>query len=626
MITDSAVLAPPATGLSAARTTLTAPPAAPGSRSPRLAGLDGLRALAVLAVVFYHFFPDAVPGGFLGVDVFFVISGFLITGLLVSEHSRTGRVDLRRFWQRRLKRLVPPLVPVILVGCAAAFALGGDVLMGLGAQLLGAVTFGYNWVSLAGDVSYFTADQPELFRNLWSLAVEEQFYLLWPLALLLLLRIRRGRVRLALILGFATLSAAWMAVLVTPGADPTRAYYGSDSHSFGLLFGAALALLLRRAAGSRNELPRLRPWLGGAALALLFAALWALPSDSLATYRGGLVAVSLLTAVVIWAAVRGGRFGHALDVAPLRYLGERSYGIYLWHWPILVLMQLAWPPSLTSDVPIALVTATLTLLAAAVSYRYVEVPIRDRGLREFAARFGYLGGRSVIARTGRALALALALFLSTATVAALLNAPATTTAQQEIARGQAALESAERRAAVIAARVAAGRAAAPPALLPGGESITAVGDSVMLASAAELHATFPGISIDAAVSRGMQPAAEILTAAAAAGTLRPVVIVGLGTNGPVTDGELRAIETAIGPDRQLILMNAFADRDWTPGVNTLLATYSTAQRAVVLADWHTAIAPRMDLLAQDRIHPGPLGGQIYADTISQALLDLAAGG
>ncbi|MFO7689298.1 MAG: acyltransferase family protein, partial [Cryobacterium sp.] len=605
MTTDSVLLAPPA-ALTAPQTVATVPGQA--SRSPRLAGLDGLRALAVLAVVLYHFFPEAIPGGFLGVDVFFVISGFLITGLLVSEHARTGRVDLRRFWQRRLKRLVPPLVPVILLGCAGAFVLGGDVLMGLGVQLMGAVTFGYNWVSLLSEVSYFSADQPELFRNLWSLAVEEQFYLLWPLALLLLLRIRHDRVRLALILLFAALSAAWMGALFTPSGDPTRAYYGSDSHSFGLLLGAALALVLRRSAGSRNRLRRLRPWLGGAALGLLCAAVWLLPSDSAATYRGGLLAVSLLTAVVIWAAVRGGRFGHALDVAPLRYLGERSYGIYLWHWPILVLMRLAWPPSLHSAVPIALATAALTLLAAAASYRFVEKPIRDQGLRRFAGRFAVRDGGSMPERAARGLGLMVALALCTATVAALLSAPATTTAQQEIARGQAALAAAERRA--VGAEQAAALAA-QAAMLPGGQSISAVGDSVMLASAAELEITFPGISIDAAVSRGMQPAADILSAAAQAGTLRSVVIVGLGTNGPVTTADLRAIKTAIGPTRRLILVNAFADRDWTPGVNTLLASFSAAKRSVVLADWHGAIAPRMDLLAQDRIHPGPLGGQIY---------------
>jgi len=601
-----------------------------------LAGLDGLRAVAVIAVVLFHFFPKLLPGGFIGVDIFFVISGFLITGLLVAEYERSGGLDLRRFWRRRVRRLVPPIVPLVLAGCTAAWLVGGDVLIGLGGQLLGVATFGYNWVALLADTSYFTAGRPELFRNMWSLAVEEQFYLLWPLALLAVLRIRHAQVRLGLVLGLAATSAVWMAVLSVGGGDLTRIYYGSDTHSFGLLIGSALALVLHRArvlgpvSRASAALARARPWLGGVALTVVAAGFWALPNEDGVTYRGGLVVVSLLTAVVIWAGVRGDTFGRALDVAPLRLIGERSYGIYLWHWPVLIIVQLTWPAARYDPVAIGATAGALTLVAASSSYRWLEMPIRQFGVRGCWRRLGVRTpprrrlGLSVPMWAGTILAL----LLSAGTFAALASAPAAAAAQVAIERGQAALAEAERVAAAQsaarsaeenAARAEAAAAAAAAEAVPTGDAITAVGDSVMLASAVELQATFPGIVIDAAVSRGMHSAAAILADSLAAGTLRPVVVVGLGTNGPITVDELAAIEEVIGPDRRLVLVNAFAERDWTATVNTTLANFCDSEPFVVLANWHDAIAPRLDLLGPDRVHPGPTGGQVYADSIRAAL-------
>src|SRR5690554_7040786 len=192
------------TTLMALQTSSPAPVAAPATSSatphaPRFAGLDGLRAIAVLTVILYHLAPNAMPGGFLGVDIFFVISGFLITSLLLSDHGGSGRIRLGHFWRRRARRLLPALGVLLLVCCTAAWALGGDVLVGLGNQVLGATTFSSNWLSIAADRSYFDETTPELLRNLWSLAVEEQFYLLWPLVVLLLLLVRWNWLRVTIV-------------------------------------------------------------------------------------------------------------------------------------------------------------------------------------------------------------------------------------------------------------------------------------------------------------------------------------------------------------------------------------------------------------------------------------------
>jgi peptidoglycan/LPS O-acetylase OafA/YrhL len=600
----------------------------------RLRGLDGLRGLAVSLVLMFHLFPPALSGGFIGVDIFFVISGFLITGLIVAEHDSTGRFSPAGFWQRRARRLLPALVPLLLVCSTAAWLIGGDVLVGLGWKILGASTFSYNWVSLGADTSYFGAGAPELFRNLWSLAVEEQFYLVWPLLSLLLLRFCRPGVRLAVVMLLAVASAVWMGVAYLPGSDPTRVYYGSDTHSFGLLFGACLALLLRREppvgapGAARRMLAASRPWLGTVAMTgLLGAAVW-LPHDATLTYRGGLAVVSLLSAVVIWAGVAGGRFGRMLDAAPLRYLGERSYGLYLWHWPVLVLLQLAAPFGWGSDAPVGtgLLALAVTVGAAAVSYGLLEVPIRRLGLRAclrklatgITASEGTARSRrrsvAVLAVTGT-----VTLALLVGTTAAVALAPALTSAQAEVLRGKQALARAEKAAAEQADRDAAAQAAGLATPQSRGSSISAVGDSVMLASAAELQAEFPGILIDAAVSRGMESAPAILAAQREAGTLRDVVVVGLGTNGRIEEADLAGIMRVIGPNRELIMVNAFADRDWTQGVNDELADFSAHRKRVALADWHDAIAPHVDVLADDGIHPGPTGGAIYADSVASAL-------
>lgn len=611
-------------------------PSEPGPGPIRYAGLDGLRAFAVAVVVVYHLFPGALPGGFIGVDVFFVISGFLITSLLVRERRATGRLDLRRFWIRRARRLLPAIALLVIVCSAAALAIGGDVLVGLPRQLLGAFTFSANWLSVAADASYFAQGAPELFRNLWSLAVEEQFYLVWPLILLALALLRPWWARFAIVLAAATASAIWMGVLYTPGDDPTRVYFGSDTHSFGLALGAALALLVVRLrpldldAGESILQTFVRRWLpplGTLSLLGLVICSYAMAADAAFTYRGGLVLVSVLSAIVIWAAiVPRSSLGRTLDLGPLRFVGARSYGLYLWHWPVFVL-ACALVPDENEPVAAVLVgigSLGITTGAALLSYRYLEQPIRRHGLRGAVRRVRTRMRFSRAVTVAAVVAAGIASLLVVCTGVALVAAPTTTAAQRLIEQGAASLHGSSTGPDGRPSPPTTQRTPPDPHPIATGPDISAFGDSVMLASAPALQESFPGIAVDAIVSRQMSKAPEMIAAAAAAGGLREVVVLGLGTNGPVSRASLEDVLTEIGPQRRLVLVNVQAPRSWTDGVNNTLTSFAADHPSrVVVADWKAQIAGHLDLLAGDQIHPGHRGGLLYADALDQALHTLA---
>jgi peptidoglycan/LPS O-acetylase OafA/YrhL len=598
----------------------------------RVPGLDGIRALAVTTVIVYHLLPGTLIGGYLGVDIFFVVSGFLITTLLLRERVATGRISLRGFWTRRARRLLPALGILVLACCSAALLVGGDVLVGLGTQVVGAVTFSSNWLFVAQGASYFDETVPELFRNLWSLAVEEQFYVVWPLlVVLVLVRIPRWA-KLTMIGAIAVASAVWMGVSYS-AVDPTRVYYGTDSHAFGLAIGAFLGvLLLGRGVAPLGEEPggmtsRVTRWTLGLVGPLSVAALVALSvlmsGDVDLTYRGGLALVAVLSAVAIAALlVPGSLLARALDLAPIRWVGLRSYGLYLWHWPVFVLVGSAlptWPREGLESATLGGIALAITVVAAALSYRFIEQPIRRHGFRAVARAVLDSAPRSRRA-LGAAFAMVLITGLAGTSIAALVADPGQGEAQVYIEAGQEAIDEA---APVTPVEDDAIANAAADAITTGDE-ITAIGDSVLLAAAPAMQTAYPGIAIDASVSRSMYSAPQILQSHVAAGTLRPVVVIALGTNGPIERSTLEEVRSIIGPGRELVVVNAQAPRGWIPGVNAELSSFALVYRNVELANWHDAIQPYLHEMARDQVHFGPIGAGIFAAAVTDAVDRLAA--
>jgi peptidoglycan/LPS O-acetylase OafA/YrhL len=353
-------------------------------------GLDGLRAIAVLAVIAYHLGFGWAPGGLLGVAVFFTLSGYLITDLLLGQWWN-GRMSLGNFWIRRARRLLPALFVMLVVVTAWITIADPDQLDKLRGAVISSALYVNNWWLIDQHVSYFARfAPPSPLGHLWSLGVEEQFYLVWPWLLILGLRLikepasSRGiRPRLALVtMGLATASAILMAVLYHPGFDSTRVYDGTDTRAFGLLFGAALAMVWPSRQLTTNVTVgarRILDALGVVGLIVIAILIWRTNDYSPFLYQGGMVLLSIATVFVIAAIVHpAARLGPVMGWKPLRWIGVRSYGIYLWMFPIIVLTT----PTVTAGVNLfrAALQVAASIAVAALSWKFIEEPIRHGAL------------------------------------------------------------------------------------------------------------------------------------------------------------------------------------------------------------------------------------------------------
>ncbi|MSW86372.1 MAG: acyltransferase family protein, partial [Actinobacteria bacterium] len=358
-----------------------------------LPGLDGVRALAVIGVLLYHAdvtgtkggFFTGFAGGFLGVDVFFVLSGFLITTLIVEEFARSGRINFGQFYLRRARRLLPALFLMLAVVAVIAAFFYHDSAQSVRTDGLASLLYVTNWWFIFQEHSYFTSWGTSLLQHLWSLSVEEQFYLIWPAIAFVLLKWRGRKAVFVTALVLSIASTIWMFYVVTsqgllqPGADPSRAYFGTDTHVMGLLLGAAMAIVWRPGrlkqtlnAGAQMTIT----FIGFASLAVIIWIFIGVPESSHWLYQGGFLAISFIVCLLIAGASHpGAPFGKIFGAQPMRWFGQRSYGLYLWHWPIFLLLQPV------EDIPIVgvwnfVLRMALTCGVAELSYRFFELPIR----------------------------------------------------------------------------------------------------------------------------------------------------------------------------------------------------------------------------------------------------------
>ena len=362
-------------------------------------GIDGLRAISVLAVLVYHHYvvggssPGWLPGGFYGVEVFFVLSGYLITSLLLDERTRTGTIALKEFWFRRARRLLPALFLMLAVVVLFSLVfLRDNAISELKSDAVAALTYTSNWWQIIANRSYFeTAGRPELLRHLWSLAIEEQFYLFWPLVLAVALKkLGRDRAPWAMV-GVGLLSAGAMALLYTIGVKDSNLYYATPTRLSGLLLGSALAFWWtpRHVRGTTGKYARVM--LDVAGVVGLYLLWWSFRGthdyDAIA-FRGGFLIVDVATLLIIAAVVHPrGDWNKILGIPLLVWIGLRSYGIYLWHFPIFAVTRTADIEDTFGFSPPGwlwfAIRLGLTLVIAALSYKYVEVPIRSGAIKRY---------------------------------------------------------------------------------------------------------------------------------------------------------------------------------------------------------------------------------------------------
>jgi len=582
--------------------------------------------LAVSAVFLYHAKVGWMPGGFLGVDVFFAISGYLITSLLLREFRHGGHVRLGRFWVRRARRLLPAVGVLIAVTMIAAAILEPDRIDQLRGDAIASMAYVANWHFVFAHQSYFEQFQrPSLFTHLWSLSVEEQFYLFWPLAFAMGMKLF-GRTRLLLGVcagALASVALAW--VLFDPGGDASRVYYGTDTHAVGLLAGVALALVwspveLRR----RRTGPLVGPILdavGVLALAYIVLSFLHVHDYDPALWHGGYLWLALVTALLLAVLAHpAARLGALLGQKPVLWLGLRSYSFYLWHYPVLMLTRPGVDVSLPRGVLIPLQLA-LVLLLADLSYRYVELPFRGKAKLP-ALPDGWLRvARPALAATVLATVALIGwsgLFASSGKP----EAAAASTASSAIVRAHLARADGEPPAGDSAeGPPAGGSPSANPGRRPSRPPrIIALGDSVMVGARDRLAARLgPGFSMSARVGRQAGEFVEIVQRLKREGHRPDALIVQMGNNGPLYSDEMRSLQKATSEVGELFLIDDHAPVSWVGESNHALAEAAADWPHTTLIDWSAAAAAGGEKLFWDGIHLTPAGAGAYARLVSSAV-------
>lgn len=614
--------------------------------------LDALRAISVAAVLLYHMDLEWIPGGFLGVEVFFVVSGFLITALLVEERHHNGAVSLRGFWTRRGRRLLPALYVLLLVVPAITLLFYRDAAGRLGGDVLAALFYVSNWWQIFLNESYFAqAGRPPVLRHLWSLAVEEQFYIIFP-ALFVWLISRAGRnATRNVLLAVAIASAVWMAVLYVPYEDPSRVYYGTDTRLSGLLLGAMLAVVWTpwrsRGKPSRAAGPVLNT-VGVLALVLLGWFFARVNEFDPFVYRGGFLLLDIVCIVLIAVLVHpSASISKVLALPPLVWIGVRSYSIYLWHWPIFIFTRPELDVPLTGW-PLFVLRIGLTLAAAELSYHFIEQPIRtgaigryhqrwkdsrggDRakiqqaalirigalGAAVFLVGFGLVSAASDPDRGKLELQAAGAIGLDDVDPANLVDTvPDAATDLDPSVSTSSTTVVADPASGSDATTTTATTAPADPSVTP--TDAVAVGDSVMLGAAGAMYQVMPGIRVDAKVSRQFDDIADAATWYATSGNMPGPAIVQAGNNGIAREDRIEAMVESFG-DRKVILVNAKVERPWEAISNERTARVAARHDNVVLVDWHSMASSHPEWFVADGTHLRPAGQLAYATAIADAL-------
>jgi peptidoglycan/LPS O-acetylase OafA/YrhL len=632
-----------------------------------LPGLDGLRAVAVIAVILYHANKSWVSGGFLGVEVFFVISGYLITMLLINESQENGKINFGAFWIRRARRLLPALW-TLLIGVTTYCALfERDTLGNLRGDVVAAFVYGFNWFQIWVGTSYFSAFGLVPLRHLWSLAVEEQFYLVWPILIAVVLKIfgRRPVLLGSLFFAASIAVAIYVAKTFEPGATGSVLetpeqyitifghavskvdflFLGTLGRSGGLLIGSALAFWWKPSMfnsdhpTSERHIVSVVGWLGVLGLG---AMLWNFQdvveggvdggtSGYAPLFQGGFLLVGLASIAIIAAAVHPHTFlaTRVLGNPVFVYIGQRSYGLYLFHWPIFQFYRKFAGQGL-NGIEFVLLFA-LALVITEASYRFIEMPVRTGGLREAWNKFRH--SRLDSDREKRQTIFAIGIVSAVIPIFALVSLATAQVKLDDIGQSLVDGESGvvnvltSTTLAVSTETTVPGTTGVVDTVVPSPSTTTldgqvieiiAIGDSVMLGAANVL--TERGITVDALKSRPFRQALEICNYLKSVNRLGEIVVIHLGTNNYVDQKTLDEIMVPLSEVNTVVFVtNYVPTRKWQVNNNKLIRAMPEIYGNVKILDWYAIAKAHPEYLYGDEIHLNPTGQAVYADLIMQAI-------
>ncbi len=612
------------------------------SRFPYMPGIDAMRALAVLAVFGYHAGLGWVPGGFLGVDVFFVISGYLITSLLLREFRGTGHLQIGRFWLRRARRLLPAVGVLIAVAMVVSAIAEPDKIGQIRGDALASLFYFANWHFIFDHTSYFEQfGRPSLFTHLWSLSVEEQFYLFWPVIFAVGMKLfGRGRLLLGVLAGaVGSVALAW--ILFDPGHDASRIYYGTDTHAVGLLAGVALALVwspVEIRLPSHHSGPLVGPILdavGVIALGYLILSFLHVHDYDLALWHGGYAWIAIATALLLAALVHpAARLGGILGRPALLWLGLRSYSFYLWHWPVLVMTRPGVDINLPRGILIPLQLIACLILAD-LSYRFIELPFNGKATWPKLPDGWLRVGRPALLATVLGVILIVGWSgIVDANGGGNPEAAAASTATEAHVRAKP-----QREVPVQAPKAGPGhqvghhetglqtkrgKATTPPPAKHW-PRIVMLGDSVMIGAEEKLAARLgPGFSMDAKVGRQADEFIAIIQKIKREGHHPAAMVIQWGNNGPLYGEDMEALRKATTNVGQLFLISDHAPVSWQDESNEAIAEASEDWKNTTEIDWAKAAEEGGESLFWDGIHLTPKGAGVYARLVSQVLHEKVA--
>lgn len=589
--------------------------------NPRyMPGLDGVRAVAVIAIIIYHLNPQWLSGGFLGVDTFFVISGYLITSLLLTEYHNTGKIELMSFWLRRVKRLIPAVLFLVMGVIVLSLIFMPTEIQKVRADSIAAIFYVSNWWYIMQNVDYFEQFAVQPLKHLWSLAIEEQFYLVFPIVLLSLLSfIRRLKSIRIIFLILLVISMIAMMVLYVPNENVARVYFGTDTRIQTLLMGVLLALVwppFQLKAKVNRQMRTMIDTAGVVGLAILFICFKFVSETNSILYYGGFFLISTVTLLVIASSVHpSGYFAKFLGNKVFTFIGSRSYSLYLWHYPIIVLIHHQF---VQGQIPplVYVVEILLMVLMAEFSYKFIEQPFRKEGFNIFA--FNHLKNW----RSQKVLRTWLVIILLIPTLLVMVGgfnrfAPKNSTRVTEV--------NTEEIDKLITQPLPLPQLEIDGFVVKGNKQKYAswkpllIGDSVMVDIGDDFRSFVPKADINGKVGRQLVEATSLAKRQYQSyRDKNDIVVLELGTNGDFTEEQLNSLLEQFG-EADIYLVNTRVPRSYESHVNQVLAKAAKKRANVTLVDWYSRSENHTEYFAPDGIHLQPPGVRALTNSIIQAI-------